>query len=1574
MLVAALVAGGALAFSPATAAPAHAADDVTAEVPVEEGSALGAITDVTETDGAVVFETESGGSIRATFLDERTVRVEADPTGEFTDPANSPSGNPTETADIIVGDESFTGADTTVSEGETITVSTDSVVLEIERDSGLMSLLRADGSVVWEESEPLSFGSRSTTQHLQARDGEQFLGGGMQNGRSIHTGSVVNIARNFNWEDDGYPNAVPYYMSSEGYGVLRNTFDRGTYDFTADPTTTHEEKRFDAYYFVGDYKQSLDGYTQLTGRPMMPPVYALEYGDADCYNRSSSTYEGQPVEGKMNTIDAVDMAKQFVDNDMPAGWMLVNDGYGCEYTQLPETVEGIKEHGLQTGLWTQRALTEQEYEVGEAGVSMRKLDVAWVGNGYRMALTGCEAAHSGIEQYSDARGTSLMVEGWAGSQRCGMQWTGDHAGNLDAVRWQVSALTGAGNSGMPFTTGDVDGIFGGSTTSYVRDLQWKAFAPALYSMSGWAGVDKRPWLYGDEATEINRKYLQLRQQLMPYIYTLAADAHATGTPMMRSIALEYPNDPMAYGAEANNEFLLGTDFLVAPVFTDSSVRNDIYLPEGQWVDYWTGEIHEGGRVLNGYEAPLDTLPVLVRAGAVVPQGPIARNASLVAADAPITLDVYPQGESSFELYEDDQVTREYQNGVTSAQQFTVTAPEQNAGDVTVTIGERAGEFAGKADSRPYALQVHTGSSPAAVTQDGVEIPAVADAAALEAAGTGWYFDADAAGGTIFVKADAVASSASSVIALTGTSAVGGNDIDAASLTVDVLLDDKVAQGDMTVARVTATNSGDRAKSDVAVSLGLASGWEIVDADNAEIAELAAGASATASFTIRPTDQAAAGGATVRAAVTYTAASGESVEKKAANQIYVVYGSLAGAYNHVSVTSLETRELGDFDGGGATFSAEALAAVGVTPGSTVNVALPGGDVDFTWPDYEHGKPNAVALDGQTIALDGKGSHLAVLTSAAAGGGTSPNLTIQYTDGTTQTESLFVPNWLKTDTGSATVAIEPKGRNNRNSETLEYGDYVYAVYANTVRLNPGKTVAAVILPVATNVKFFDWQVVEQEMPEAPVGTVHVSDLEWIDATNGWGVIGKDVANKDAANSPDVPLIINTTDELKKTYDKGLGVHATSKITYYLGGQCTTFTSDAGLEDGFAGKVIFRVDVDGAQKYQGKTFTGGMLTEQITVDVRGAQYLELKVDPTDDGAINGAHGVWGQPMLVCADGEPGEPGEPEDTTAPVTIAELSGTANGAGWYNERPSLTLSATDDVEVQVTQFRLGDGAWNTYTEPVLLPEGETVVSYRSIDTSSNVEDDHVIEAVRVDTAPPSVTVAVDERSFVVEAEDALSGVAGIEFSLDGGTSWAAYEAPVAVGDEGGSIIARASDVAGNISAATDAVVIDAVGGTDPEPEPEPTTPSIVASPEARPGEEIVVRFSGFGADVAGEVWLHSDPVLLGEFAVDGEGEAVARFRIPADAEAGAHTLRVLVDGEVLASTVLIVVAADDEPIVVPGVDPSRDGLAATGMATGPVVITGAIALLLIVGGALVLWMRRARGLRADDEGGAAPSA
>ncbi|GAT72297.1 glycosyl hydrolase family 31 domain-containing protein [Microbacterium sp. HM58-2] len=1228
------------ASSIATEAAAQAATTPISPKPVAPivpadaaGETLGRILDVAQ-DGAAVTLTAERGAMRVTFLEAGTFRVEADPSGRFSDPANTPQGDPTRTADIVVGAGSFTAPVVDVAEGDVIRIGSADATVTVDRETSLISAEDAAGRVIFAESSPLSFGADTATQHLAPREGEQFLGGGMQNGRSIHTGAVINIASNFDWDDDGYPNAVPYYMTSNGYGVLRNTFASGSYDFAAH-TTTHRERRFDAYYFVGDFKKSLESYTQLTGRPMMPPSYALEYGDADCYNRSNPSYQGSDHPDKMTTPQALEIAKDFVEHDMPGGWMLVNDGYGCEYVDLPETVAAIEEQtGLKTGLWTQRSLTEQEYEVGEAGIRLRKLDVAWVGAGYRMALTGCEAAHSGIEEHSDARGTSLMVEGWAGSQRCGMQWTGDHTGNLDAVRWQVSALTGAGNSGLAFTTGDVDGIFGGSAKSYVRDLQWKAFAPALYSMSGWAPTDKRPWLYGEQATAINRSYLQLRQRLMPYIYTLAAESHRTGIPMMRSIALEYPGDPGAYSVEANNEFLLGEDYLVAPVFTDSDVRNGIYLPAGDtWVDYWSGELHKGGTVLNGYAAPLEKLPIFVRAGAVVPQGIVARNSALTPEDSLITLSVYPQGSSEFTLYEDDEVTRGYADGQSSRQEFSVEAPKpMHTGNVEVTIGKRDGDYEGKAAARPYRLDVHTGSEPVKVVLGNRALSEQDELAALDA-GPGWFYDTET--GIVHVATGEIASGESAKVRLTKTTGVGGEDADATAASVAVTPASRVFQGERTTVTATFTNDGKRTKSDVTLTPVVPDGWTLVESNGAEAASIRKGESVSAKFVFEVTDAAASGPQLLTVNAAYLAGTGTEYVKSGGNEIYVAFGSLAGAYNSVSITDRATAKDGNFDGSGNTFSAEAIAAAGVQPGGTVTVGTGDAAIVYDWPSGV-GTANAVSPAGQTIAVKGSGTHLAVLGSAASGGGVTATLKIEYTDGTSASQPLFFPNWLPqaSGLGGAQVAIRSLGRNSAtNPAVYEFPTYPYQVYSNLVRLNPDKEVASVVLPTESRMRIFDWKVVTQPLPPKPQGTAYASDLDWISATNGWGVIGKDVANKDSASSPDVPLRINYTDPATgeaPAYDRGLGVHAQSKITYYTGGACSAFTAQVGLEAGFAGNVIFKVDVDGANRYQSRTFTPGFAPEAVEVDLSGAQYVDLIVEAP--GSINGAHGVWGDALFTC------------------------------------------------------------------------------------------------------------------------------------------------------------------------------------------------------------------------------------------------------------------------------------------------------------------------------------------------------
>jgi alpha-glucosidase len=1187
---------------------------------------LGRITAV-EQNGAQVALTAEEGAARVTFLEDDVLRVEADPSGSFTDPANDEPADPNAPdADIVVRDE-WPGAELELGDDDaTITVASDAVRLLIDKNTARMTLLRADGSLVWQETAPLSFDDAGATQHLARGAREQFLGGGMQNGRFSHRGQTIEIDRDFDWDDGGNPNAVPYYMSSSGYGVLRNTFAPGRYAFTEPVAVTHDEQRFDAYYFVGapgDYKHALDEYTELTGRPMMPPVYGLEYGDADCYNRSNPSYQGERTPGKLRTPDAVAVAQDFVEHDMPGGWMLVNDGYGCEYVELEETGDAMRERGIEMGLWTERSLTEQEFEVGQAGVRLRKLDVAWVGQGYRMALSACEDAHAGIEGNSDARGFVLMVEAWAGAQRCAVPWTGDHSGSLDAVRWQVPAIHGSGNSGMAFTTGDVDGIFGGSTESYVRDLQWKAFAPALYSMSGWAAVDKRPWLYGEEATEINRRYLQLRNRLMPYIYTLAAQAHRTGTPVARSLPIEYPFDPKSYGEQATYQYLLGEDLLVAPVFTDSDVRDGIYLPEGRWIDYWNGTVYEGGRVLDGYSAPLDTLPLFVRAGAVLPMGPEGyRNAAEVPADAPVSLDVYPSGESSFTLYEDDQVTREHQAGAWSEQGFIASAPHQGRGTVSVTIGASEGDFSGEAASRPYELTVHTGSEPAQVRVGReLPLPKLSGPEAFGSAVTGWYYDAADRGGVVRLKTGPVPAGESRTVHLYGTSSVGGPRVEDGLAVLRAQPPELVAQGEEVELALTFTNGTAGPVRDIELAARLPQGWTPVSAEGERIRRLDAGQSATAKFRVRAGDAAEPGQATVRAEARYVSNGwGHSVSTAATTE--VVYATLAASYNNVGVTDDGDTANGNFDLGGNSYSAQALAAAGVSPGGTVSA----GGVDFTWPSAEPGTPNNTVFAGQTIKVSGMGTHIAFLGAEA--GQQAGTVTIRYTDGTTQRRELRLPNWCCLDptAGGSQIAVTTNYRNTQDGPANHGTEY--RLFTNQVRTTPGKEIYAVTFSDTQALHVFDMRLVTRELPAPPSGQVWASDVPWMEATNGWGPVERDTSNGESAAGDGHPITLDG-----RTYDKGLGVHAASRITYYLGGRCDRFVSDVGVDDEIAdyGSVIFTVVADGVEKFRSSTMTGTFPTEHVDVDVTGAQYVELVVDPAGNNA--GDHADWAGSAFTCA-----------------------------------------------------------------------------------------------------------------------------------------------------------------------------------------------------------------------------------------------------------------------------------------------------------------------------------------------------
>ncbi|GLY34558.1 hypothetical protein Amsp01_005820 [Amycolatopsis sp. NBRC 101858] len=987
-------------------------------------------------DGPVVTLKSGAAAVRVSFPAEGAVRIWLAPDGTFTDPAGGK---------IVLPKTTPPAMPQRVDKGAYWAVSTPKATLRAYKHPLKFALYDgADRRQLWAESAPLSWTGTTTTQSLTRTATEQFVGGGEQNGRFSHRDRTIRIFADDNWNDGGAPNSQPFYASTSGYGVLRNTFAPGSYSFTAPVKTTHDERRFDATYVVGDtLKDVIGGYTDLVGKPFMPPIYGLETGDSDCYLQNANR-------GKRHTLDAVKVADGYTENGMPNGWMLVNDGYGCGYEDLQQTGEGLRKNKMQLGLWTEDGVPNQADEV-KAGVRVRKLDVAWVGPGYQFALDACDTAYKGIEDNSDARGFVWQPVSWAGAQRCGVLWSGDQSGSYDYIKWQIPTYAGATTSGIAYNTGDIDGIFGGSPQTYVRDLQWKTFLPAAMTMDGWASSDKQPWRQGEPYTSINRKYLLLKERLLPYTYSYSAQAHRSGVGQVRPLALEYPDDPNVWTDKAKYEFLSGTDFLVAPVYEKSSVRNGIYLPKGTWVDYWSGKTYTGPATVDGYDAPLDTLPLFVRAGAVVPMWAEGTTSWQTRDKSDLDLDVYPQGQGGFTLTEDDGVTRGYQRGEQAKQTFTVDAPKSGPGTVTVGIGTSTGTYPGKPAARNYRLSVHTGAKPAAVQAGTGVLRQYGSKAELDRAPSGWWYD-PAAHGVVRVKTGQLGAGDRQDVRLFGASAVGGFFPEDDNGTVTLTAPSLAAPGQAVAATASFTNGTPLPVRDVKISVG-AEGFHAEVAAAPKLVwpgqKVEVPVTLTPDAGLKPADY------QVTATATYQARAGahQAVDSSA---VTVPHASLAAAYGNVGVTDAAHTAVGDLDGGGSSFRAEGLAEAGLEPGAVFTA----GGARLTWPDAGSGKPDNVVAAGQTIALRGSGSKLVL---AGTGTGTAQGtVVVQYADGSTGQADLGLPNWCCADPAQygATTVATVLGKNTKAGPA--YPTTPYRVFANSVPLAAGKEVVAVTLP--------------------------------------------------------------------------------------------------------------------------------------------------------------------------------------------------------------------------------------------------------------------------------------------------------------------------------------------------------------------------------------------------------------------------------------------------------------------------------------------------------------------------------
>ena len=682
-----------------------------------------------------------------------------------------------------------------------VSVSTDRIVLEMDTKTTLFKIIdKKNHRIVAESVAPIDFQKKQVTLFLKEAPEEYFYGGGVQNGRFSHKGKSIKIVNTNQWTDGGVASPTPYYWSTAGYGVMWYTFAPGKYDFGAAEkgkvALTHDTNYLDVFFMVDDTPIALlNDFYQLTGNPVLLPKFGFYEGHLNAYNRDywkedsekgilfedgkkykeSQKDNGgikESLNGEKNNyqFSARAVIDRYKAADMPLGWLLPNDGYGAGYGQtatLDGNIQNLKElgdyarkQGVEIGLWTQSDLHPKEgvepllqrdivKEVRDAGVRVLKTDVAWVGEGYSFGLNGVADVGQIMPYYgNDARPFIISLDGWAGTQRYAGVWSGDQTGGeWEYIRFHIPTYIGAGLSGQPNITSDMDGIFGGKNIPVnVRDFQWKAFTPMQLNMDGWGANPKYPQALGEPATSINRWYLKLKSEFIPYTYSIAREA-VDGKPIIRAMFLDYPN-AYTLGTATRYQYMYGPYVLVAPVYQDTKadekgndVRNGIYLPEGKWIDYFTGDVYQGGRVINSFDAPLWKLPVFIKEGAILPMTTAHNNVSQIDKTTRI-YELYPSGRTEFTEYDDDGITEQYRYGKCA----TTRIVSNQAGDeLTVEVEPTKGSFEGLVKDKSTLFRINVTSQPkklsAHIGKSKVKLEAVASMDAFRKGTNVYYYEA-----------------------------------------------------------------------------------------------------------------------------------------------------------------------------------------------------------------------------------------------------------------------------------------------------------------------------------------------------------------------------------------------------------------------------------------------------------------------------------------------------------------------------------------------------------------------------------------------------------------------------------------------------------------------------------------------------------------------------------------------------------------------------------------------------------------------------------------------------------------
>lgn len=331
-------------------------------------------------------------------------------------------------------------------------------------------------------------------------------------------------------------------------------------------------------------------------------------------------------------------------------------------------------------------------------------------------LAYAKAPYEKFQAYNQIRGMNQTREGYAGIQRYPYIFAGDWPSEWQYFEPVIKAGLNIGLSGV----GNWAHCMGGfehvaDPELYIRWCQFGLLSPIAHLFGMEHPNYKEPWNYGEEALRIFKQYDELRYSLIPYLYSASYEMHTTGKPLMRALVLEYQEDENVY--DITDQYLLGNSLMICPVTTKGAQTRVVYLPGGKWINYWTGEYYAGKQHVN-VVCPIDQMPIFIKSGAILPTQEVLNYIGEKEIGT-INLTLYPDGKSSFSLYDDDGKTLDYKKG-----DFSETLIEANQEDniTKITVNKPKGKYT--IPHRTFNFYIHLQEFPKAIEVNNVVYPMV----------------------------------------------------------------------------------------------------------------------------------------------------------------------------------------------------------------------------------------------------------------------------------------------------------------------------------------------------------------------------------------------------------------------------------------------------------------------------------------------------------------------------------------------------------------------------------------------------------------------------------------------------------------------------------------------------------------------------------------------------------------------------------------------------------------------------------------------------------------------------------